>query len=98
MPKRNIISTAIKTYLLSHGAGSPYDIYKQLRDSGVNVNYISVTNTFACLKKLGLIEFDHTEPSTKGFAKTYYRVTPGKEEDPRWAAPKRFCVKRGSNG
>ena len=78
---------AIKYFLLAVGEGNPYWFYKCFKKVKPSTSYNNVRRYFYFLKKLGLIEPVRKEPSKHGMPKTYYRIVPGMEDDPRWFAP-----------
>jgi len=90
----------IRDYLLKHKTAYPQEIWKALKAARKSVseelgestsryenfwrNYIYV------LKKLGLIEPVRRVANPKQpmwFPRTYYRIVPGRENDPRWVHP-----------
>ena len=48
------------------------------------MSYQAVQRLFYDLRQLLLIEFTRSEPGTAPIDKRYYRIVPGKENDPRW--------------
>jgi len=79
---------AIKEYLLTMGQGNPYGFYKIWRQLKKATSYKAVCSMFWVLKEIGLIESVRYEPSKfSGFKKHYYRVAPGRAEDPAWQNP-----------
>ena len=73
-------------YLLKNGSGSPYDVYKSIRDNGSNIQYSTIVSYFHILRKLGLIEYDHEEGRGEGqLSKNYYTIA--KEDDKCWNNP-----------
>ncbi|RLG79767.1 MAG: hypothetical protein DRO09_03995 [Thermoprotei archaeon] len=84
---------AIRYFLLAVGEGCPYWFYKCFREVKPTTSYRNVVRYFYFLKKLGLIEPVRKEPRLSpsgkpyGFPRTYYRIVPGMEDDPRWFAP-----------
>jgi len=84
----------IRDYLLKHKRGYGQEIWRSLKaeraERGIitgsyqsfRVNYIYV------LKKLGLIEpVKRERVHPKMFARTYYSIIPGREDDPAWRHP-----------
>jgi len=65
------------------GELSASDAYRMLRLER-RTSYQAVLRLFYDLRRLGLIEFVRAEPTPTGIEKRYYRIVPGKEEDPRW--------------
>jgi DNA-binding PadR family transcriptional regulator len=84
--RRPTIGTAIQTYLLTHGSGSPYDVYLALRKENPKIHYTSVYYIFEVAKKEGLIDFDRYECLDEQCKrkKIYYRLRKGRENDPCW--------------
>jgi hypothetical protein len=55
-----------------------------LKAEGRKTSYQAVQRLFYDLRQLGLIEFTHSEPGKAPIDKRFYRIVPGKEDDPRW--------------
>jgi len=82
---------AIREYLLSVGAGSPYDFWKCFRHVSPRTSYGSVIRYFYILKRAGLIEpVGVVDSYKKGIPKTLYRIVPGRESDEGWFHPQQI--------
>jgi DNA-binding PadR family transcriptional regulator len=95
--------TFIRDYLMEHKTASAYEMWKALKAARATYGltykkepiivcrYESfLRNYIYVLKKLGLIQLVRKEPSERAGAKLprhYYRITPGRENDPRWRHP-----------
>lgn len=84
----------IRDYLLKHGEAYAQEIWRALKVARKSVGLSACTyqsfrtNYIYVLKKLGLIEPVRTERVRKGwFRRVYYRIVPGRENDPRWGCP-----------
>lgn len=84
----------IRDYLKEHGVGYSQEMWRQLKvaratqglTTGSYDNFRS--NYIWVLKKLGLIEEVRQETvRPEWFRRRYYRIAPGRENDPRWAHP-----------
>ena len=78
---------SIREYLLTLGEGYPYGFYRCFKKVKPSVSYESVRRYFYILKKLGLIEHVGARPSSRGYERHYYRIVPGREDDPLWFHP-----------
>lgn len=84
----------IRDYLKEHGVGYPQEMWRKLKiartTQGVNTgSYGSfLRNYIWVLKKLGLIEEVRRETIRREwYPRRYYRIVPGRENDPRWEHP-----------
>jgi len=85
----------IRDYLLEHKEAYCQEIWRALKKErqkfGLKVcTYHSFYNNYIrILKKLGLITEVRRETGTRPELKqrVYYKITPGRENDPRWVAP-----------
>jgi len=57
-----------------------------LKAAGYAVSYPTIQRIFYALRQIGLIEFTHSEPGKAPIDKRFYRIVPGKENDPPWEA------------
>jgi hypothetical protein len=104
--------TFIRDYLKEHKTASAYEMWKALKAARATYGltykkepiivcrYESfLRNYIYVLKKLGLIQLVRKEPSDRAGAKLprhYYRITPGREDDPRWRHPQiAYDARRG---
>lgn len=78
---------AIREFLLAVGEGYPYWFYRCFKKVKPTTSYQSVARYFYILRKLGLIEFVREEPSNSRFPRKYFRIVPGREDDPAWLHP-----------
>ena len=85
----------IRNFLIEHGEGYGMEIWRALKEARGSIKVCSyqsfVSNYIWVLKQLGLIEKVRTEPASnpKFFARTYYRITPGKEKSLKWSQPQK---------
>ncbi|MCL0029630.1 hypothetical protein M1O20_03860 [Dehalococcoidia bacterium] len=65
---------------------SPADMHRRLRAKGASTSYKTTRILFYCLRELGLIQFVSESAPTmaQSWDKLLYRITPGKQDDPRW--------------
>ena len=96
-------SLFIRRYLLERGEGYAMEIWRALKREREKLglkcgSYQSFRSNFwSVLIKLGLIEFTgREEPASRpGLkARRYYRITPGREDDPRWRNPQGYLDPR----
>ena len=78
---------AIREYLLQVGEGYPYEFYTIFREIKPTTSYDSVRRYFYILKEIGLITPTRKVKGRGNFPIQLYMITPGMENDPRWAAP-----------
>jgi len=78
---------AIREYLMHVGEGYANEFYRCFKKIKKKVSYQSVVRYFWILEKLGLIELVRFEIRGSKFPVKYYRIVPGKENDPRWLHP-----------
>lgn len=86
----------IRDYLLKKREAYPQQIWRELKKARATMGVSTTSYSCFCknyiyvLKKLGLIEPVRREPNPrnpKWWHRTYYRIVPGRERDPRWAHP-----------
>jgi len=87
MPRYSAV-LAIRRMLVERGEVSPWDAWLELR-AEAGLAYMTVTRYFHVLRTIGLIEEARREPNSKlsPIPKVYYRIKPGKEDDPCWFNP-----------
>jgi len=93
----------IRDYLKEHKVAYVYEMWNALREARLAAGLVDaegrtrvctydnfMRNYIYLLKKLGLIELVRKAPSKRAGAELpryYYRIVPGRENDPRWAHP-----------
>lgn len=91
-------SQFIRDFLLEHGEGYPYQVYKALRAKLIEKGYFkrrgtyqSVLNYFYWLGRLGLVEKTREEKSERpGFkARRYYTIVKEGINSPSWINPRK---------
>ncbi len=78
---------AIREFLLKVGEAYPYWFYRCFKKVKPSTSYQSVARYFYILRRLGLIEPTRVEPSRSRFPRHYFRIVPGREDDPAWFHP-----------
>ena len=94
-------SKFIREYLMEHGEASIMEIWRALKKlrkerALIYPRYSSFyANHIYPLLKLGLIERVRREPTPRArIPRTIVRITPGREDDPRWENPQGYLDPR----
>jgi hypothetical protein len=82
--KKPGVARALHDVFVEKSELCPAAARRLLRQAGRKTSYVTVQRLFYDLRQIGLIEFTHSEPGKAPIDKRYYRIIPGKEDDPRW--------------
>ena len=83
----------VRGYLLKHGRGYPYAMWKAWREFAAHIglrpgSYISFVRYLYVLRRLGLIREAGTEQAVPGrIPRRYYELEPSAADSPLWRRP-----------
>lgn len=80
----NGIAGRVRDLLLEERELFAAEAYRRLKSDGKRSSYPAVQRLFYDLRQLGLIEFVRAEKGKAPIDRRYYRIVPGRENDPIW--------------